>query len=245
MKCPPPPLCTHSSHHSGGLKRWVHPLFLLLLLLLPPFPPSLLACWQVTPSRASLHKDKQQLLCHQVEVLDGGRKQGRVRQMERQRGEHWVLQSACINDEITLADASDLRSAAQICGWLAVVPLHIHAFPFSCEVCPWHSVTPFSSRFFYTLSSLLSRPPFSPLSALVFYSYMILAQAFRPKIHCQPLSTPPFFCVHIKIFVPTLSGKLLFRAGRTTACSSWQSLNVITESGALRRWRCSRGLSLC
>lgn len=46
------------------------------------------------------------------------------------------VQSACINDEITLADGSDLRSVPQFCGWLALARVHIHAFPLSCEVCP-------------------------------------------------------------------------------------------------------------
>lgn len=46
------------------------------------------------------------------------------------------VQSACINDEISPADGSDPRSVPQICGWLALAGVHIHAFPLSCEVCP-------------------------------------------------------------------------------------------------------------
>lgn len=100
------------------------------------------------------------------------------------------VQSTCINDEITLADGSDLRSVPQICGWLAHTRVHIHAFPLSCEVCPWLS-------FFFELFSYPSpRSCSTLLLARSLHLYFIHRntyigwgiQAFRPR---PTASLPP------------------------------------------------------
>lgn len=166
--------------------------------------------WQVTLLKAFLHKDEQQLSCHQVNFMLVPRLW--TEGASREESDKWKG-SACINDEIPLADGSDLRSVLQICGWLSFARVHIHAFPLSC-VCPWHSITPF-------FPLLFSHPDSCPCSILLLARSLHLSfihrkilvgvQAFRPK-------------THIRIFVLTSSGKLLFRAGRTPACS--------------RRWSC-------
>lgn len=73
----------------------------------------------------------------------------------REETDEWK-ESACINDETPPADGSDLRSVLQICGWLALARVHIHAFPLSLRGAPdTPALLFFFLAFFHTLTLAL------------------------------------------------------------------------------------------